>query len=426
MKKTLVAAAVAAAFVAGSGASVSAAANPFSDVPAGHWAYQSVSKLAAEGVIEGYGDGTFRGDRNITRYEMAQMIAKAMAKNPTGASKADLDRLAAEFRDELDALGVRVAELEKYADKVVWNGELRYRYRNTRIKTRDDGKIKTTRNWIMMRLEPTATVNEHWKVKARLDATSDMKDDTSTDFKLKQAYAQGTYGNLQINVGKLPFYTNVDDGMLIDDEFSGGQIVYGDKFKIALMGGRWSGTNGDVTDADGNVLYKGDPSSYVGGELSYETDRLYIGAGYHHFRSDYFLSLHDAFGKRYNKNTHNASVWVAGAHYNFGDLQVRGAYAQNTKAKDWKKSWTAGLAYGNADKKNPGSWSVSADYRYVSPLVSLAPTYDAAYAGSKGVEFAAQYVPLYNTRIELKYFHGKDFITDKRAKVFYSRVSWFF
>ncbi|MBR0261953.1 MAG: S-layer homology domain-containing protein, partial [Selenomonadaceae bacterium] len=129
MKKT-VAAALAAAFVMGTGATTFAAANPFSDVPAGHWAYNSVAKLAAEGVIEGYGDGTYRGDRNITRYEMAQMIAKAMAKNPSGATKADLDRLAAEFRDELDALGVRVAELEKYADKVVWQGKIEYTYKN--------------------------------------------------------------------------------------------------------------------------------------------------------------------------------------------------------------------------------------------------------------------------------------------------------
>ena len=425
MKKS-VAAALTAAFVVGMSSGALAAANPFSDVPAGHWAYQSVAKLAAAGVVEGYGDGTYRGDRNITRYEMAQMVAKAMAKNPTGASKAELDRLAAEFRDELDALGVRVAELEKYADKVVWNGELRYRYRNERIKTGDGGKIKTTRNWIMMRLEPKATVNDHWTVKARLDATSDMKTDSSSDFKLKQAYAQGNYGKFQFNVGKLPFYTNVDDGMLIDDEFSGFQAIYGDQFKVALMAGRWSGTDIDVKDADGELLVKGDPASYQGGEISYDNDKLYIGAGYHHFRSDYFLTLHDAFGRRYNKNTKQASVWAVGAHYNFGQLQVRGAYSQNTKAKDWKKSWTAGLAYGNADKSQPGTWDISADYRYISPLVSLAPTYDAAYAGSKGVEFAIRYVPLYNTRIELKYFTGKDLATDKNARAFFSRVSWFF
>ena len=118
MKKT-VAAALAAAFVVGASSTTFAAGNPFSDVPAGHWAYDSVAKLAAIGVVEGYGDGTYRGDRLITRYEMAQMVAKAMAKNPGGVTKAELDRLAAEFRDELDALGVRVAELEKYADKVI-------------------------------------------------------------------------------------------------------------------------------------------------------------------------------------------------------------------------------------------------------------------------------------------------------------------
>ena len=56
------------------------AANPFSDVPAGHWAYDSISKLAVAGIIEGYGDDTFRGDRLMTRYEMAQIVAKALAK----------------------------------------------------------------------------------------------------------------------------------------------------------------------------------------------------------------------------------------------------------------------------------------------------------------------------------------------------------
>ena len=83
------------------------AANPFSDVPAGHWAYDSVNKLASAGIVDGYGNGTFGGDRLMTRYEMAQIVAKAMAKG------ANVDRLAAEFADELDSLGVRVAALEK-------------------------------------------------------------------------------------------------------------------------------------------------------------------------------------------------------------------------------------------------------------------------------------------------------------------------
>ncbi len=68
MKKTLVSA-LTTALVVGAASTTFAAANPFSDVPAGHWAYDAVSQLAADGVIEGYGDGTYRGDRTITRYE---------------------------------------------------------------------------------------------------------------------------------------------------------------------------------------------------------------------------------------------------------------------------------------------------------------------------------------------------------------------
>lgn len=55
-----------------------AAENPFSEVPADHWAYDALSRLQAEGVIRGYGDGTFRGDQPITRYEIAQLVARAM------------------------------------------------------------------------------------------------------------------------------------------------------------------------------------------------------------------------------------------------------------------------------------------------------------------------------------------------------------
>ena len=81
------------------GISASAAAvNPFTDVPAGHWAYDAVNRLAAAGIIDGYGDGNFGGERLMTRYEMAQIVAKAMAKG------ANVDRLAAEFADELDSL----------------------------------------------------------------------------------------------------------------------------------------------------------------------------------------------------------------------------------------------------------------------------------------------------------------------------------
>ncbi len=98
-------------------------ATPFSDVPANHWAYQAIQSLAADGLVEGYPDGKFKGDRPLTRYEMAVLVARVIAKlqaNGAGyASKADLDKLQKlidALKDELDSLGVRVTNLEDALD----------------------------------------------------------------------------------------------------------------------------------------------------------------------------------------------------------------------------------------------------------------------------------------------------------------------
>lgn len=408
MKKALTAALAAAVVVSTSSAAL-AAANPFSDVPAGHWAYQSLAKLAALGVVEGYGDGTYRGDRNITRYEMAQMVAKAMAKNPGGVTKAELDRLAAEFRDELDALGVRVAELEKYSDKVTWTGELRYRYWKDRTDL-PGGKIdRDSNNQLQLRLFPTAQVNDHWKVKARLTGTNNMKTSTSGDFKLTFAYAQGNYGKLTLNVGKMPLYTKVDDGLLFDDFFSGVEAIYGDKFKATIRAGRW-----DITD---------DPASYQGGELSYDTDKFYIGAGYHHLNSDSFRNF-DGY-----KNSDDASIWTVGTQYSFvEDLTLGASFARNTKANEYEKAYNVALDYKGADKKEAGSWGVGAAYRYVGANVSLSPTYDVwgLSENKKGVDVYASWTPLKNTYTQINYFWGKTLDTKEKTKTLFGRVSWFF
>ena len=118
------------------GAASTALANPFADVPADHWAYDAIDQLAADGVIEGYGDGTFAGDKAITRYEMAQIVARAMANcdGADAADKATIDKLAAEFSTELDALGVRVDNLEKKVaglKNVQVYGDMRLRYNIT-------------------------------------------------------------------------------------------------------------------------------------------------------------------------------------------------------------------------------------------------------------------------------------------------------
>ena len=121
MKKILAIAAVA-ALTAG----VSAyAANPFSDVSTSDWAYQAVSELSDQGIVEGYPDGTFKGERNITRYELAQIIARLMANEDqyNAEQRAMIDQLASEYADELNNLGVRVGNLESKVGNISWSGD---------------------------------------------------------------------------------------------------------------------------------------------------------------------------------------------------------------------------------------------------------------------------------------------------------------
>lgn len=101
------------------------AAPLFPDVPENHWARDAVATLAAKGIVEGYPDGTFKGDRNATRWEVAMMVARLLgqmeqehATFATKAELAELQKLVDALRSELDALGARVGTLEDKVDKL--------------------------------------------------------------------------------------------------------------------------------------------------------------------------------------------------------------------------------------------------------------------------------------------------------------------
>ena len=122
------------------GVTTAFAVNPFSDVTPDSQAYQAVSQLAEAGIGNGYPDGTFKGQNNITRYEMAQMIAKAMANQDraNAEQQAMINRLANEFSNELNNLSVHVARLEDRVGNVKVTGDVRLRYLGSQEK---DGKF---------------------------------------------------------------------------------------------------------------------------------------------------------------------------------------------------------------------------------------------------------------------------------------------
>lgn len=157
MKKTL-GLTLALAFTLSFAGTAFAATGPFADVPAKHWAYDAVSSLAKAGIIDGNGDRTFRGDRTVTRYEMAQIVGRAIEREDKADAqqKAVIDKLSVEFATELNNLGVRVAKIEQNQPKVKVSSETRYQLT---VTDKVNGKT-TSDNLLRQRIYFSGPVNE--------------------------------------------------------------------------------------------------------------------------------------------------------------------------------------------------------------------------------------------------------------------------
>ena len=368
MKKSLV---LAMAMALGVTASAYAA-NPFSDVPAGHWAYDSINKLAAAGVIEGYGDTTFGGDKLMTRYEMAQIVAKAMAKG------ANVDKLAAEFADELDNLGVRVANLEKKADNVKVTGEARYLYEDSS----NDGNID---NSLRSRIWVNGQINDDWSYTGMLQNTQDLHDNVGNEnTAFQRAYVEGKLGGLNVTAGRYnAFFAN---GNVYDTRADGVEVSYGSKIQLKGFAGK--GTDATWTDSE-NKDHDTSFGNYAGAELTGDFNKLGLTAGYVNFKDMYKDAEYN--NGSVGEGLDNA-IWYVGGSYDFdGNVAVSGMYLKGDasyKDKDVKvvgsDGWTAGLTYKGAEASEAGSWGLFANYYDQGGMTYVAHTTDANTFDNKG------------------------------------------
>ena len=356
MKKTLFLAAV---MALGVNAGVYAA-NPFSDVPAGHWAYDAVNKLAAEGVIEGYPGGTYGGDRLMTRYEMAQIVAKAMAKG------ANVDKLAAEFAGELDRLGVRVANLEKKADNVRITGQIRYEYadRSGDLKEKNSKVGSIAQHRLRTRIFVNGNINEDWTYTGRFENTQilsdiDGKSKGSTgddDVTLNQAYVSGRLGGVKLIAGKGDHYTG--SGFVYDDTAEFIRATYGKEVQVSAYVGK------PVTTASDYGYEK-----MWGGEVSGKIGRLTLAVGYDEFKDS--KGSADAYSGGYvpAKKGDDNGIWNVSAKYKFDDFTLGATYLHsdvdvyNSPYNDVDTDgYVISAGYKGADKNKPGSWGLFANY----------------------------------------------------------------
>ncbi|MDD7056105.1 MAG: S-layer homology domain-containing protein [Selenomonadaceae bacterium] len=423
MKKTIVSA-LTAALVVGAASTTFAASNPFSDVPAGHWAYDAVAQLAQDGVIDGYGDNTFQGDKNITRYEMAQMVAKAMAKTNNGANanaadKAALDKLAAEFHDELNNLGVRVANLEKNADQVKWNGTAEYTVARPHQDHQSGAADKAGNvNNVLFRLEPSAEINNNWHVNARLDANSNLATDTGADGKvdLKRVWAQGNYGAF---TGKFGKFAPIDDDSIFDTQFSGAELSYNKgAWNVVAAAGRNNNSEDNATDV-ADYQYYG---------VGYTMGKLTAGADFHELQSKSLSDYFDGWSA-YKKSgtTDQADIWLLKGSYTFDQNNaLQGFYAENHDADAYEKAASVEYDYKGADRKNAGTWGAWLAYRHLGENAAAFSTFDAVDAGWKAWEIGANYAPFKNVVAQARYAKGKTLAGDTDVDKIWGRVNFFF
>ena len=399
MKKSLV---LAMAMALGVTASAYAA-NPFSDVPAGHWAYDSINKLAAAGVIDGYGDGTFGGDKLMTRYEMAQIVAKAMAKG------ANVEKLAAEFADELENLGVRVANLEKKADNVKVTGELRYRYidQKGKVNVDADGKKHSYVNDLRSRIWINGQINDDWSYTGMLQNTQNLGDNAGnekTDF--QRAYVDGKLGGLAVRAGR--YNLVLADGNFYDTRADGIEVAYGKDVKLTGYAGKFAeDTNIDGYDTNGGNYWGADVTAAIGKGLD-------LSAGYIHVNDI-------AEDDRLDDN----KVWYVGAKYAVGHVGLSAMYLKgdlsdsygNKYDEDWQKDgYVIGLDYKGAKAAEVGSWGLWAKYYNQGTATYLAHTTDAHTfwgEGFKGYGVGANYTFAKNIVGNVAYYETKDIYAQK-------------
>ena len=404
MKKSLV---LAMAMALGVTASAYAA-NPFSDVPAGHWAYDSISKLAAAGIIEGYGDDTFRGDRLMTRYEMAQIVAKALAKG------ANVDKLAAEFADELDALGVRVAALEKKSDNVKITGQFRYHYESLK----QDG-VKDHKTGLRSRIWFTGTVNDNWEYVGMLQNEQNLDDNAGnegTDF--QRAYLQGRLGGLKTVAGRFN-KSRLSMGDMYGTRFDGIDFTYGAKVKLnAYFGKPTNANNLKVNTQKPNRAWGINAAADLG-----KTVNLF--AGYDEFKAK--ESIGDGV-----TDTGKDKIFDAGLKFKLGkQANLTGTYLHakldGAVAGASKNGFTLEANYGGAKAAKPGSWGIGVKYYKTPAGAIVAPGWETADSlkglyqqGAKGWYAVAKYTVAKNMVADVEYWDMKGREDNKKNKVLWT------
>jgi len=402
------------------GIASTAFAGPFADVPAKHWSYDAVNKLVNAGIVSGYPDGSFQGDRIITRYEMAQIVGKAMANSEKAdaENKALINKLADEYAQELNNLGVRVTNLENKVGNIKITGQVREWYEYV---DEPKGNVDKTALKNRLLLYMDAPLSKDLSFKGRYFAESEWGSSAATS--LDQAYLVGknfTFGRQPIHLGKGLVYSwgaNQD----------GVTVTVGNKVKVTGVAFKHDLGSADINLAGANVAY--DINKNLDMTLVYAKTKSQNLAPF-----DLGLAGHGTFN----------DTWAAGFGYKgIKNIGITAEYGQNDSdaAKllngDTAKAWVAQIKYLGADWAKPNTYGVWVGYRkadngflaHTGDLIwETATNIPTGYMMNnvKGMDFGIEYTVFNNGVMTLQYQDFEAENDGRNAKNFTAQLRYMF
>lgn len=429
----------------------------YSDVPADHWAVKAITQLNQEGIVTGYGDGTFKGDRAVTRYEMAQLIASARSheKQATNEQKAMIDKLTAEFSEDLDSIGIRVSKLEEKSDNVKVSGG----FAQKAMKGIDGGNTYWEKAlWLNL----DGQMTNGWRAHAGLDWKYGSSDGFNSEKSSSDDYVGGDSVNVAGSIWELyaagPVAKNLDvkfghfapslqSGYVSNARVYGAEADYkvDDKTTVKAYGGKirektWdmaiagnqgfqrNGGNGaaaggdsyKIRDSEGNEYYNNDRPTAYGVSVEHKfNDKLSGGVGYYNYKTVAYDNEHLNIGV------------VDGSYQLSNKWAITGFYSQGSrgyqnKAGDIKFTYNGSAWGGNKYGGYIGYRHLGADALIMSSLV-----HGSEKAGAKGVEAGLWYRFSPSILLTNDFFFGKainqDLVNNKgNHSAFFSALNFTF
>ena len=411
-------------------------ADSFSDVPKDHWSYEALDYLAKNGVIEGYTDGTFQGNRTMSRYEMAAITARAMqASNLDIGARSVLEKLEKEYGSELATLRAQVEQNtedirknREAIERFKVHGFVRTQYdydKNTDADTLDRGA-----NRFYMDLRLDMKVNDIWTVKAQSETNrhynnGHLRGENAMNENAQQTWS-GHDGNFQriwveaqqdgrwLNLGRawrgLGFqnvlFGNESDGFQFGIPIKGTNLTAsgfwmastGAGNKESLYGvGLWGavGHNFDI-----NVAYA---RSSLGKNESYTSGLID-----HHEADPVTHRVFPVYRDNDRTNMRSYGYVVSAATNVAKNVRVIGDYVQ-TDADEQNKSVALRLNYKGTKLDDVGSFGVYARYvRYgANGWLAGDDEWGSTWNGTKGWIVGFKYVPWKNVEWETLFSRQK-------------------